>query len=57
MPDDINGAQNFFQHYTAKSQSALITELEVWGERKPYIRFDTVTALVAGAQTGHALNC
>ena len=52
MPDGINGAQNFFQRHSAKGQSALITEVEVWGDRKPYIEFNTVEALVAAAQTG-----
>ncbi len=52
MPDGINGAQNFFQRHAARGQSLLITEVGVWGDRKPYIAFNRVEALIAAAQTG-----
>ena len=52
MPDGIKGEQNFFQRHSAKGQSSLITEVEVWGDRKPYIEFNRVEALIAAAQTG-----
>lgn len=59
-PDGIDG-ERFFQRHAGAGSSDLISQVEVFGDHKPYIQVDQPEALAALAQSGaseyHPWNC
>ena len=59
-PDGIT-AQQFFQRHEMAGQSKAITLVKVRGDKRPYVQFDSVEAIIGAAQIAavefHPTNC
>lgn len=60
-PDGVFADERFFQRHAGAGSSPLLTEVEVFGDHKPYLQADSVEALIALAQVAavelHPWNC
>jgi bifunctional non-homologous end joining protein LigD len=60
-PDGVFADERFFQRHAGRGSSALISEVKVFGDHKPYMQVDRIEALIALAQVAavefHPWNC
>jgi bifunctional non-homologous end joining protein LigD len=60
-PDGVFAKERFFQRHAGRGSSSLISEVQVFGDHKPYIQIDRIEGLIAMAQVAavefHPWNC